>query len=111
MQHRVLSGTQRIFRAALAAELEVPIWLVTRGAQRVTRADTVSPVQSSLWGFGRTASYEHPQIWGGLADMAAGRPDDWPGLIAHILVAAGGEDQLALRDGAVYFARLSRRAG
>ena len=32
-----------------------------------------------------------------------------PGLIAHILAAPAGEDQLALRDGAAYFARLSRR--
>ena len=105
MQHRVLSGTQRIVRAALAAGIEAPIWMVTRGAQRVTRADTVSPVQSSLWGFGRTASYEHPQVWGGLADMTAGGPDDWAGLIAHITGGAAGEDQIALRDGAVYLAR------
>ncbi|WP_319454754.1 MULTISPECIES: SDR family NAD(P)-dependent oxidoreductase [unclassified Mycobacterium] len=110
MQHHVLGGTQRIFRAALAAELEAPIWLVTRGAQRVTRADTVSPVQSLLWGYGRTASYEHPQLWGGLADMAAGGADDWPGLVAHVLAAPAGEDQLALRDGAAYFERLSRRS-
>jgi acyl transferase domain-containing protein/D-arabinose 1-dehydrogenase-like Zn-dependent alcohol dehydrogenase len=109
MQHRVLAGTQRIFRSALAAEIEAPIWLVTRGAQRVTRADTVSPVQSILWGFGRTASYEHPQLWGGIADMVAGGADDWSGLVAHILAAPAGEDQLALRDGAAYFARLSRR--
>ncbi len=109
MQHRVLGGTKRIFRAALAAALGAPIWLVTRGAQRVTRADTVSPVQSCLWGFGRTASYEHPQLWGGLADMAAGAADDWAGLVAHILAGQAGEDQLALRDGAAYFARLSRR--
>ena len=73
MQHRVLSGTQRIFRAALAAEIDAPIWLVTRGAQRVTRADTVSPVQSSLWGFGRTASYEHPQALGWARGHGGGR--------------------------------------
>ena len=109
MQHRVLGGTQRIFRAVLAAELEAPIWLVTRGAQRVTRADTVNPVQSCLWGFARTASYEHHQLWGGLVDMAAGGADDWSGLVAHILAAPAGEDQLALRGGAAYFARLSRR--
>ena len=58
----------------VAAEIDAPIWLVTRGAQRVTRADTVSPVQSCLWGFGRTASFELPRLWGGLADMAAGAP-------------------------------------
>ena len=36
MQHQVLSGTRRLFRAAAAAELRTPIWLITRGAQRVT---------------------------------------------------------------------------
>ena len=70
MQHRILGGTRRLFRAAVAAELRVPIWLVTRGAQRVTDADTVAPDQSCLWGFGRAASLELPQVWGGLADLA-----------------------------------------
>ncbi|MGA7052559.1 MAG: type I polyketide synthase, partial [Mycobacterium sp.] len=32
MQHRVLAGTRRLFRAVAAAELRSPIWLVTRGA-------------------------------------------------------------------------------
>ena len=41
MQHRILGGTRRLFRAAVAAELRRPIWVVTRGAQRVTDADTV----------------------------------------------------------------------
>ena len=75
MQHEVLSGTRRLFRAAVAAELRAPIWVVTRGAQRVTDADTVSPEQSCLWGFGRAAALELPQVWGGLADLSAG--SDW----------------------------------
>jgi acyl transferase domain-containing protein len=70
MQHHVLGGTRRLFRAATAAELRRPIWLVTRGAQRVTNTDTVSPDQSALWGFGRAASLELPQVWGGLVDLA-----------------------------------------
>ena len=69
MQHQILGGTRRLFRAAIAAELRSPIWVVTRGAQRVTDADTVSPDQSCLWGFGRAASLELPQVWGGLADL------------------------------------------
>ena len=72
MQHRVLGGTRRLFRAAVAAELRSPIWVVTRGAQRVTDADTVAPDQSCLWGFGRAASLELPQVWGGLADLSEG---------------------------------------
>ncbi|MDA4110886.1 type I polyketide synthase [Mycolicibacterium holsaticum] len=114
MQHQVLSGTRRLFCAAAAAELRVPIWLVTRGAQRITSTDTVSPAQSALWGFGRAASLEQPRLWGGLADLSAtGALDEatWSRLIDQLLVAPAGEDQIALRDQAVYVARLTRRAG
>ena len=76
MQHRILAGTRRLFRAAVAAELRSPIWVVTRSAQRVTDTDTVAPHQSSLWGFGRAASLELPQVWGGLADLSAGTGDE-----------------------------------
>jgi acyl transferase domain-containing protein/acyl carrier protein len=114
MQHRVLGGTRRLFRTAAAVELRAPIWVVTVGAQRVTDADNVSPVQSCLWGFGRAASLEHPQVWGGLADLHAGSADEWSGLINHVVAvadgAAIGEDQVALRDQAVYVPRLTRRA-
>ena len=110
MQHRILGGTQRMFRAANAAELKAPVWLITRGAQRVTREDVVSPVQSCMWGFGRTASTEVPQLWGGLADLSTGSTDERAGLIGHILAGPQSEDQIALRDHSVYFARLSRRA-
>ena len=114
MQHDVLSGTRRVFCAAAAAELRVPIWLITRGAQRVTDADTVSPAQSCLWGFGRAAALEHPRLWGGLADLAQGGALDdgvWSRLIDQLVAAPAGEDQIALRDQAVYVPRLTRRAG
>src|SRR6201999_1149224 len=115
VQHQVLGGTRRLFRAAAAAELRTPIWLVTRGAQRVTDADTVSPDQSCLWGFGRAASLEHPRLWGGLADLAEGTADEWSRLIDQLVAAprdsAIREDQVALRDQTVYVPRLVRRAG
>ncbi len=110
MQHRVLGGTRRLFRAAAAAELRRPTWVVTRSAQWVTDADTVSPDQSCLWGFGRAASLEYPQIWGGLADLAEGSADEWSQFI-NLVVAQSGEDQVALRDNAIYVPRLVRRAG
>ncbi|MFY2859543.1 SDR family NAD(P)-dependent oxidoreductase, partial [Mycobacterium sp. THU-M104] len=91
------------------------------GAQRVTDTDTVSPVQSCLWGFGRAASLEHPQVWGGLADLSEGSEgsenaaDEWSRLISHVASAsrssAGAEDHVALRDQSVYFPRLVRRRG
>ncbi len=111
MQQQVLGGTRRLFRAAAAAELRAPIWLVTRGAQRVTDNDTVSPEQTALWGFGRAASLELPQLWGGLADLAAGTADEWSQLINQMAAEPRREDQFAVRDQAVYVPRLVRRAG
>ncbi len=112
MQHRVLGGTRRLLRAALAAELRSPVWVVTRGAQHATEADSVSPDQSCLWGFGRAAALELPHLWGGLADLSAGTSDEWSRLVDRIaapLDAAAREDQLALRDQSVYVPRLVRR--
>ena len=85
--------------------------MITRGAQRVTSADSVSPVQSCLWGFGRAAALEHPRLWGGLVDLPEGDADEWSRLIDYVVAAPPGEDQVALRDQAVYVARLTRRAG
>ncbi|OMC04438.1 polyketide synthase [Mycobacterium sp. NS-7484] len=118
MQHRILGGTLRLFRAAAAAELRSPIWVATRGAQRVTDTDTdtdtdtVAPDQSCLWGFGRAAALELPQLWGGLADLHDGSADEWSRLIDRVTTpqdAAAREDQIALRDDAVYVPRLVRR--
>ncbi|MGJ6127019.1 SDR family NAD(P)-dependent oxidoreductase [Mycolicibacterium sp. Y3] len=111
MQHRVLGGTQRLFRAAAAAELRVPIWVATRGAQRVTDTDTVAPEQSSLWGFCRAVALEYPQVWGGLADVTEGSSDEWFRLIRALVAAPRGEDQIALREQAAYVPRLVRRTG
>jgi acyl transferase domain-containing protein/NADPH:quinone reductase-like Zn-dependent oxidoreductase/acyl carrier protein len=114
MQHQVLAGARRLFRAAGAAELRAPVWLVTCGAQRVTDVDHVAPEQSCLWGFGRAAALELPQLWGGLADLAAGTPDEWSQLADRIVAprdAAVREDQIALRDDKVYVPRLVRRDG
>ena len=109
MQHRVLGGTQRLFRAAAAAELRASIWTLTRGAQRVTDVDTVSPEQTSLWGFCRVAALEYPQVWGGLADLSGG--EQWPVLIDQIGAASAGEDQIAVREQEIHVPRLVRRTG
>ncbi len=111
MQHQVLSGTRRLFRAAAAAELRAPIWVITRGAQRVTDTDTVSPEQTALWGFGRAASLELPHLWGGLADLSEGTADEWSQLINQVAAEPRREDQFAVRGQAVYVPRLVRRAG
>ncbi|EHB55431.1 6-deoxyerythronolide-B synthase., NADPH:quinone reductase [Mycolicibacterium rhodesiae JS60] len=111
MQHRILGGTQRLFRAAAAAELRTPIWVSTHGAQRATDADTVAPEQSSLWGFCRAAALEYPQVWGGLVDLSGRGADEWSRLIKQVVTTSPGEDQIALRGDAVLVPRLVRRTG
>ncbi|BBY58767.1 putative polyketide synthase [Mycolicibacterium sarraceniae] len=111
MQHRVLGGTQRLFRAAAAAELRTPIWVTTHGAQHVTGDDTVAPEQSSLWGFCRAAALEYPQVWGGLIDLSSRSADEWSRLIKQVVTASSGEDQIALRGDTVHVPRLIRRTG
>lgn len=109
MQHRTLGGVRRLFRAANAAELRSPIWLVTRNAQPVTDSDSVAPEQSALWGFARAAALELPHIWGGLADLSGGHEIEYSRLIERVTAPRDGEDQIALRGDAVYAPRLVRR--
>ncbi|WP_338055750.1 acyltransferase domain-containing protein, partial [Streptosporangium subroseum] len=59
-----------VVQAYLDAELAAPLWLVTRGAVSVGRADApASPIQAQTWGFGRAVGLEHPEFWGGLLDL------------------------------------------
>ncbi|RLK61276.1 type I polyketide synthase [Actinokineospora cianjurensis] len=77
----------------VVAEATVPVWAVTRGG--VDAAE--------VWGVGRVAAIEMPQVWGGLIDLPAGAD-------ARVAAVLGGkEDQVVLRpNGAV--ARRVRRA-
>jgi acyl transferase domain-containing protein/acyl carrier protein len=111
MQEHVLGGTLKLLQAAIEVNLEAPVWLVTRGAQPVLEGDAVSPVQSCLWGFGRVLALEHPKLWGGLIDLSPNGVDDWQQLLASVQAKAGGEDQIAMRGGALYVPRLKRRTG
>lgn len=113
IQHRVLGGTRRLLRAAAVAEPRPSVWIVTRGAQRVAEADTMAPEQTCLWGFGRAASLELPQVWGGLVDLAEGTAAEWSTLLERIAASAGSgarDDQLAIRESEVYVPRLARCA-
>jgi epothilone polyketide synthase E len=99
-------------QTVLAAGWRSPprLWFVTRGAQAAgARAARVAVDEAALWGAARVVAEEHPELWGGLADLdpaadvAAGAP-----LLARHLLAADGEDQVALRDGRRLVLRLAR---
>ncbi|MGW4750779.1 type I polyketide synthase, partial [Streptomyces chartreusis] len=97
-----------LLQALAAAELEIPVWAVTRSAVAVAAGEPLThPDQAQIWGFGRTAALELPGLWGGLVDLPddAG-PDDWQRLAA-VLATPGPEDQLAVRASGVHAARLA----
>ncbi|WP_433689261.1 type I polyketide synthase [Micromonospora carbonacea] len=87
------------------------VWWVTRGAVSVGRSDApVDPVAAAVWGVGRVAALEEPRRWGGLVDL--------PGVVDARVVrrvcqvlAAGVEDQVAVRSSGVFVRRLARAGG
>ena len=85
------------------------LWVVTQSAIDVgsdAGPSPVAPMQTMLWGFGRTIALEHHELWGGLVDVRA--DVDAKDLVRELL-AGSGEDEIALRDGRRFVARLERR--
>ena len=100
----VLLLVQAMARRALSARL----WVVTRSAQAVNDG-VASVAQAPVWGFGRVVALEHPGLWGGLIDLdSASTPDADAAAVWAGIDADDNEDQLAVRGGVRYGARLTR---
>lgn len=85
------------------------IWFVTRGAQAVTPNSTeqVSVDQAALWGASRVVAEEHPELWGGIADLDPDASlEAGASILAQHIVARDGEDQVAFRSHQRYVLRL-----
>jgi len=83
------------------------LWMVTRGAQAIGDGP-VSAVQAPLWGLGRTLAHEHPELRSVLVDLG---PAEEPAALEALLEGlspSDDEDQIALRGGDRYVARLVR---
>ncbi|WP_437803668.1 type I polyketide synthase [Sorangium sp. So ce693] len=106
---RALAWVQVVARSELSPPPK--LWLVSRGAVAVAPGDAVpAPWQAPLWGLGRVLSLEHPEVWGGLVDLAPSAEDGEAAALAAHLLASDGEDQIALRGVQRYAARLVRGA-
>ncbi|WP_425554973.1 type I polyketide synthase [Kitasatospora putterlickiae] len=112
-EHEVSSGAHdaaqdvlRLLKSWLAEEhrTSAPLVVLTRKAVAVEAGEGVADLAASvLWGLLRTAQTEHPGRFV-LLDVDV---DPTPGLVAAAL--ATGEPQLALRNGVLKAARLTRR--
>jgi acyl transferase domain-containing protein/NADPH:quinone reductase-like Zn-dependent oxidoreductase/acyl carrier protein/SAM-dependent methyltransferase len=92
--------------SALAAAPLARLWAVTQGAHAVLAEDgPPNPAMTALWGLGRVLALREPTLWGGLIDRA---DDGAQGAVAlaGALAAAMDEDQVALRGGRIFAARL-----
>ena len=104
-----LAGTVRLIQALADLGSATRLWCATEGAAAAVRSDPAPrPVQTALWGLGRVAAEEYPRTWGGLIDLPATPDARAAGLLADVLTAGDGEDQVALRASGVFVPRLQR---
>ncbi|MGP4002429.1 type I polyketide synthase, partial [Streptomyces sp. 8N706] len=97
--------TQALADTGLAA----PLWTLTRGAVTTGPADPLAgPLQAAVWGLGRVAALEHPQLWSGLIDLPPVLDAPTTQHLVSALAAQGGEDQIAIRATGALGRRLVR---
>ncbi len=103
-----LALSTTLLQALGDAGLDAPLWMVTTGAVAVGPGTPVQPPAAGIWGLGRTAALEHPDRWGGLADLPAEPGDPELTRLIALLAGADGEDQLAIRPAGTFARRLVR---
>ncbi|MYV49788.1 beta-ketoacyl reductase, partial [Streptomyces sp. SID2888] len=99
-----------VLEALEAAGVDAPLWCVTRGAVSVAGEAPAAVGQAALWGMGRVAALEHPERFGGLADLAPDADAATAALLAAHLTEPGSEDQIAVRAAGLFGRRLVRTA-
>ncbi|MGK5728282.1 type I polyketide synthase [Streptomyces sp. URMC 124] len=81
------------------------LWTVTRQAV-AHEAHPHGFRQAAVWGLGRVAALEHPDLWGGLADLPETLEPHVVARFAALLTGAGDEDQVVVRASGAYARRL-----
>ena len=112
---RGLTATLALIQALGEAEINAPLWCVTRSAVSIGRSDRLTrSIQALIWGLGGVAAVEYPDRFGGVIDL----PEDLggpalarlPAVLTGLRADATGplEDQVALRGAGTYGRRLRR---
>ena len=87
------------------------VWVATHRATQpegfVASNANSAIAQAPVWGLGRTAALEHPELWGGLIDLGYDDPTTAAQAITSELTS-GNEDQVALTPRGRFVPRLVR---
>ncbi|NEQ65701.1 MAG: SDR family NAD(P)-dependent oxidoreductase, partial [Symploca sp. SIO2D2] len=85
-----------------------PLWLVTQGAQNVEENEQKLQVQQApVWGLSRVIALEHPELKCRRVDLD--KSNNSLETLGKELLNPDDEDQIAIRGGVRYVARLARR--
>ncbi|MEV4311990.1 type I polyketide synthase [Actinocrispum sp. NPDC049592] len=107
-----LVQTNAVVQAMGDAEINAPLWALTRGAVSVSsREQVLSPAQSGVWGYGRVAGLEYPNRWGGAIDLPETVDHRVAQRLVAVLTGTENEDQVALRTSGAFGRRLVRLTG
>ncbi|WP_329564327.1 type I polyketide synthase [Kitasatospora sp. NBC_01266] len=106
LQRTGLLALAALVRAAGTLATPPRLTVLTREAQAVTDTDRIDPGAALYWGFTRVLRREHPELRPQIVDLTDAQIAD----LAAELLADEGEDQVALRAGERYVARLLRGA-
>jgi acyl transferase domain-containing protein/acyl carrier protein len=101
-------GLLRLVQSMSRAETTTRLWVLTRGSQAVTGAESIDPAQAALWGLARAVRLEHPDFQCVTVDLDP-ETADLDLLAAEVL--SPGEQQIAYRGDTRYVARLARDTG
>nr|WBQ01611.1 TmnVI [Streptomyces sp.] len=96
------------------AAAQVPVWFLTAGGTAASGEDPLAdPAQARIRGLAQSLAVEHPERWGGLADLPAGGAggrdvrDRLRAALAGRADRSGArEDQVAVRAGALFARRM-----
>lgn len=109
--HRSAAGLLHLVQAMDARDLAWPITIVTTGAQPVTGPVPACGIgQAAVWGMGRVLHQESAELAARLVDLDPEDPEECLAALVDELGSDGGEDQVALRGGRRFAARLQPSA-
>ena len=108
---RGLAATVALAQALGDGGIEGRLWILTRAAVATVPADRLAgPLQSTVWGLGRTLGLEQPERLGALVDLPVSLDPRSLQRLCAVLAADGEEDQLAVRGTGLLARRLLRAA-